>query len=195
MIKTGVYKNTDAQIYNWPPLGVWFEVCEEECQLEELWAPLGPLKVVSAITFLLFPSLPCASVSVFICGQSLITKSSGSCVAGELPPVSAPWDLAGNTSTYLQSYFAIIGCPVCHHLKCIELALERTLHCSRLCVEQNLNIQEGHGWHFLLWEPSPVKWKDGLMVMNVITLISSQCSGSKTALVNPPTLLSILQFP
>jgi len=111
MIKTGVYKNTDAQIYNWPPLGVWFEVCEEECQLEELWAPLGPLKVVSAITFLLFPSLPCASVSVFICGQSLITKSSGSCVAGELPPVLAPWDLAGNTSTYLQSYFAIIGCP------------------------------------------------------------------------------------
>lgn len=44
---------------------------------------------------------------------------------------------------------------------------------------------------------SPVNWKEGLMLMNVITLISSQFSDTKishTALANPPALLSILQF-
>lgn len=41
---------------------------------------------------------------------------------------------------------------------------------------------------------SPVSWKDGLVQMNVIRLISSPFSDSKisyTALVNPPTFLLI----
>lgn len=49
---------------------------------------------------------------------------------------------------------------------------------------------------------SPVNWKDGLMLTQVITLISSQFSDNMTssiALASPPTLptptlLSILQF-
>lgn len=44
---------------------------------------------------------------------------------------------------------------------------------------------------------SPVNWKDGFMLMNVITLIGCLFSDSKisnTALANPPTLRSILQF-
>ncbi len=44
---------------------------------------------------------------------------------------------------------------------------------------------------------SLVSWKDGLMLMNVIKLISSPFFDSKisnTALANPPTLLSILHL-
>lgn len=128
------------------------------------------------------------------------SKCMGSCTAGEQSHVLGPWDLKGVTSssTYLQSFSAIIG-----NTKCVIILSAFNLfwrgHYTALVYVWNkiLIYKRNMADTFYYKSLSPVNWKDGLMLTNVITLISSKFCYSKnnsTALANPPTLLSILHF-
>lgn len=123
MINTA-YKNADIQP-NWAPLGIWCDVCEEECHLE---APLSLGLSFSERSFLdyfiaFFPVSMCQfQAFIKVCRHSFIPKAwRGLWQVKRETFISS---LRSGRKYFLEHFLTKLLCDnwihkVCHHPKCI----------------------------------------------------------------------------